>query len=152
VFGYSFSSMARGKEIARVAGVVVSLAAVLVVSGCGSTKVVTADKTFTYQGSVYNVSQARQLTTRLEAETSAGETIDVGGYDRKQFEELLKQQSPVKVTSIIVMDDLRVAYEQKSIERGRDLDRMRDNLADAYKDLQRFMADPKKTQLALKGP
>lgn len=148
----TFSSTVHSKRVARFAAAVISLAAVLVVSGCGSTKVVTADKTFTYEGSLYNVSEVRQLTTRLEGETAAGEAIDLAGYNRKQFEELAKQQGPVKVTSVIMLDDLRVPYQQKSTESGRDLDRMRDNVADAYRDLQRFIADPKKTQLKLKGP
>jgi hypothetical protein len=152
VLNTAFLSTVRGNGVTRVVGAILSLAAVLVISGCGSTKLVTADKTVTYQGSIYNVSGVRQLTTRLEGETLAGETIDLGGFGKKRFEELVEQQGAVKVRTVIMMDDLRVVHEEKAIERGGDLVKMQENLADAYKDLKKFLAEPGKTQLNLKAP
>jgi hypothetical protein len=128
---------------------VIGLLGMLVLTGCGSTKVYNPDKTVEYQGSIYNVSEVKQLSTRMEGVPAAGDAIDLRGYDRKRFDALVKEQGPLMVRTIIALDDKDVIYEQKKIEKGRDFERMQDSLQDAYKNLTRFMADGKKTQLKL---
>lgn len=118
-------------------------------TGCGSTKVYTPEKTVEYQGSIYNVSGVRQLSTRMEAVSATGEKIDLQGYDRKQFDALVKDKGPLTVRSIISLDDTQMVYQQEQIKKGGDFSDMQDDLQDAYKDLTRFMADAKKTQLKL---
>lgn len=128
---------------------VIGLLGMLVLTGCGSTKVYNPDKTVEYQGSIYNVSEVKQLSTRMEGVPAAGDAIDLRGYDRKRFDALIKDAGPLTVRTIIALDDKDVIYEQKKIEKGRDFERMQESLQDAYKNLTRFMADGKKTQLKL---
>jgi hypothetical protein len=128
---------------------VIGLLGMFVLTGCGSTKVYNPDKTVEHQGSIYNVSEVKQLSTRMEGVPAAGDAIDLRGYDRKRFDALVKEQGPLTVRTIIALDDKDVIYEQKKIEKGRDFERMQDSLQDAYKNLTRFMADGKKTQLKL---
>jgi hypothetical protein len=118
-------------------------------AGCGSTKIYAPEKTVEYQGSIYNVSEVKQLSTRMEAVPSSGDAIDLKGYDSKRFDALVKEQGPIVVRTIISLDDAAMVYEQKQIEKGRDFSKMQESLQDAYKDLSRFMADGKKTQLKL---
>lgn len=125
------------------------LASGLLATGCGSTKVYTADKTVQYRGTIYNVSEAKRLSSRLETVPAMGNPIDLTGYDGKKFDALVKAQGPVAVRSLIVLDEGELVYEQKTLEKGRDFERMQDNLADAFKKLSRFMADAKATQLTL---
>jgi hypothetical protein len=42
-----------------------------------------------------------------------------------------------------------VTYEQKTVDRYRDFEKLQDDIRKAMKNVQKFMADPKKTQLAL---
>jgi hypothetical protein len=128
---------------------VIGLLGMFVLTVCGSTKVYNPDKTVEYQGSIYNVSEVKQLSTRMEGVPAAGDAIDLRGYDRKRFDALIKDAGPLTVRTIIALDDKDVIYEQKKIEKGRDFERMQDSLQDAYKNLTRFMADGKKTQLKL---
>lgn len=125
------------------------LASGLLATGCGSTKVYTADKTVEHKGTIYNVGSVKRLSTRVETVPAAGEPIDLMGYDSKKFEALVKEQGPVAVRSVITLDDGQLVYEQKTLEKGRDFERMQKNAGEAYKKLKRFMADAKKTQLAL---
>jgi hypothetical protein len=125
------------------------LASGVLASGCGSTKVYTADKTVGYNGTIYNVSQTKRLSSRLETVAATGAPVDLTGYDAKKFQALVDEQGPVAVRSLIVMDDSELVYEQKTLEKGRDFERMQDALADAFKKVSRFMADAKKTQLTL---
>jgi len=122
---------------------------VFALAGCGSTKVYTSDKTVEYQGSIYNVSDVKQLSTRVEAVPSSGDAIDLKGYDSKRFDALVEEKGPMVVRTIISLDDTAVVYQQKQIDRSRDFTRMKESLQDAYEDLSRFMADGKKTQLKL---
>lgn len=123
---------------------------VLALAACGSTRVYSPDKTVEYQGSIYNVSEIKQLSTRIEAVPSSGEPIDLTGYDSKRFDALVKEQGPVTLRGIISLDDAVLVYQQKQTDKSRDFSRMQDSLQDAYKDLSRFMGDAKKTQLKLK--
>ena len=121
----------------------------ILLTGCGSTKIYTPDKTVEYQGSIYNVSEVKQLSTRMEAVPSSGDAIDLKGYDSKRFDALVKEQGPMVVRTIISLDDRAVVYEQKQVQKGREFSKMQESLQDAYKDLSRFMGDGKKSQLKL---
>ena len=131
------------------AAAVIGLLGMLLLTGCGSTKIYTPDKTVEYQGSIYNVSDVKQLSTRMEGVPGSGNAVDLKGYDRKSFDALVKERGPLTVRTIIALDEKDVVYEQKKVEKGRDFERMQESLQDAYKDLTRFMADGNKTQLKL---
>jgi hypothetical protein len=134
---------------AIVAAACLVLASGLLASGCGSTKVYTADKTVQHRGTIYNVSEVKRLSSRLETVPADGNPVDLTNYDSKKFDALVKEQGPTGVRSLIVLDDGELVYEQKTLEKGRDFERMQDELADAFKKVSRFMADAKKTQLEL---
>ena len=131
------------------AGVLLVITSAALVTGCGSTKVYSPDKTVEYNGSIYNVSEVKQLSTRLETVPASGDAIDLQGYDRKKFDTLVKEKGPLTVRSIIAMDDRDLVYEQKTLEKGSQFEDMQDELKDAYKKLASFMADARKTQLEL---
>jgi hypothetical protein len=139
----------QGIRTKAVAAVLLVAASAFLATGCGSTKIYTPEKTVEYNGTIYNVSEVKQLSTRVETVPGSGDVIDLKGYDSKQFEALVNARGPVAVRTVISMDDRDMVYEQKSLQKGRDLDRMQDDLNDAYKKLTRFMADAGKPQLKL---
>lgn len=132
-----------------IAAACVVLAVGLMLAGCGSTKVYTADKSVQYRGTIYNVSEVKRLSSRLETVPASGEPFELTGSDRRQFDALVKEQGPVTVRSLIVLDDGEMLFEQKTLESGREFERMQSDLVDVFKKISRFMADAQKTQLRL---
>lgn len=136
-------------KIQLIAGVLMIGISTLLATGCGSTKVYSSDKTLEYKGSIYNVSEVRQLSTRIEALPASGGVIDLQGYDNKQFDALVKEKGALPVRSVIALDDKEIVYQQMTVGKGRDFGKMQEAFADAYKKLTSFMADARKTQLKL---
>jgi len=133
----------------RITGMLLAIATLGLTTGCGSTKVYTPEKSVEFSGSIYNVSDVRQISTRLEGVTAGNDVISLDSYNGKQFEALLLEKGPVTVRSVIALDDKEIVYQQQQVDRKRDFDRMQDAIKGAYKNLTRFMADPRKTQLKL---
>ena len=75
--------------------------------------------------------------------------VDVLRADKRAFNELLKTHGSLDVRSTIVLDDRDVLYEQRLVDSYRDFDKLQGDIGDAMKSIQKFMADPKKTQLKL---
>jgi hypothetical protein len=141
---FSQTSSAR-----RTSGVLMLITILGLTTACGSAKVYTPRKSLEFGGSIYNVSDVRQISTRLEAVTSTDEVISLDSYDGKQFDALLLEKGSMTVRSLIALDDNVIVYQQQRVERKRDFNRLQDAIKDAYKKLTRFMADARKTQLKL---
>jgi hypothetical protein len=128
--------------------ILVALTAAL--AGCGSTKVYTADKTVTYNGTLYNMGNVQRIGPSIQAQLPDGSTEDMRGMDKKAVEALLDKQSPITVTTAVTMDDQQMVYERKSVKKYSEYNKLVKNLDGAMKDINKFMADKKKTQLKLK--
>ena len=122
----------------------------LMLAGCGSTKVYTADKTIVYGGSLYNMGNVQRIGTRIDARLPDGSTVKLSGLDKKGVEALLDQHGTLAATSYVEMDAQEMPYQQAGVKRYSDYDKMNKRLQDAMKDINKFMGDKKKTQLKLK--
>ena len=145
----------KSNALARTAGQ--SLATLLLLAvfavaltGCGSTKVYTADKTIVYKNSLYNMANVQKIAPTIEGKLPDGSTIGMGAMDKKAVESLLKEHSFVVVVTAVQMDQQSMPYQTATVKRYSDFDKLSDNLGDAMKDIREFMADKKKTQLKLK--
>lgn len=125
------------------------LASVMLLAGCGSTKVYNAQKTLVYRGTIYNVTNVMQFSSRVEAVISETETIDLQGYNKKAIQSLLKQHKEVFVRQSLNLDEQEVIYQAQNVDSWSDYNKMAKKFASAVKDLQKFLGDPKKTQLEL---
>ncbi len=129
---------------------VVLVLAVVVMAGYGSTKAYSADKTVVYKASMYNISNVTHFTSRVEAKTTDGETVDLTNYDKTRFGAFVGEQGTVMVQSLILMDDKTIVYQSATPKKYSDFDKMRKNLDSAMNQMAKFMKDKKKTQLNLK--
>ena len=123
----------------------------LFMTGCFSTtKVVTASKTVTYKGDLFNVSNVSKIGTRMEGTLSNGDVRTMKNMDKKSVEALLKDNSPMMVSSIIDMDDQHMVYERRNITSYKEFSKMQKNFESAANKISKFMANKKSTQLKLK--
>jgi len=121
----------------------------IALAGCGSTKVYTADKTLVYQGSIFNLSGVQKMGSRIDGTATDGTTVNLGALDKKDVEAQLKANSGMVVTTLVLMDDKEMVYERKQVKKYSDYSKMKSRLEGAMKDITKFMADGKKTQLKL---
>ena len=122
----------------------------LLVAGCGSTKVYENSKTLVVRGTIYNVTDVKMYSSKTEAKLADDSVIDVLDYEKKDFNNLLEQNGgSVFISQTIDMDEVEVTYRAKPIDSWSDFRRMRSNFADANKDLQKFLSKPNETQLNL---
>jgi hypothetical protein len=136
-------------SVRNITGLTSLIICAALIAGCGSTKVYTPDKTVVYKDAIYNVSDVKRLSTRLETVPASGDPVDLRGYDKKRFEALVKETGPAVVRSVIVLDDAEIVYQQSTLAKWGDFNRMQDALSDVQKELTKFMGDGKKTQLKL---
>jgi len=122
----------------------------VLLSGCGSTKVYTADKTIVYNGTLYNMGAVQRVSPRIDGQLPDGTSVAMKGMDKKQVEDLLKQHSQLVVSTVVEMDQQEMVYQRSRVEKYSQFGKMADRLDGAMKDINKFMADKKKTQLKLK--
>jgi len=125
-------------------------ACMLSLAGCGSTKVYTADKTIVYKDSIYNVSNVKVFTTKVEAVISDTETVSLKNADKKKIQELLEQNDPLFVRQVVNLDDQELVYQARNVKSWSDYNKMNKQFSNATNNLTKFLADKKKTQLKLK--
>lgn len=139
-----FAPVLKGVAVAAICAIILSL------SGCGSTKVYTADKTIVYGGSIYNVSNVKVFSYEVDALISESKTVSLKNADKKQVNALLKEDGPFTLRQTIVLDDQKVVYQQRKIDSWSDYSKMNSQFESAATKVQKFLADKKKTQLKLK--
>ncbi len=124
--------------------------AVLVLTACGSTKVMTVEKTMTYQGSLYNLSGISKISSRVEAKTPEGVSLDLRTVNKAQFKALHDKYGALEVTTAIDIGEEEIVLQSGTVEKYSDLEKMKKNLNSRMKKITDFMEHKKKTQLKLK--
>ena len=126
------------------------LAVIITLSGCGSTKVYTADKTMVYKTDLYNLANVQKLGSNIEGTLADGEKVNMLGMDKKAVNNLFDKHDSLVVKTAITMDDQELVYQNVRISKYSDFSKMVKNQESAMKKINKFMADKKKTQLKLK--
>lgn len=137
-------------KVVNTLGVFLLAFCMLTLVGCfSSTKVYQTDKTIAYDGSLYNMSNVQKISTRVEGQMPGGEVKNMKGMDKKAVEALLKQSSPIMVTTAFEMDGQELLYERRNVTKYSQFSSMVKKFESAGKKVSKFMADKKKTQLKL---
>lgn len=131
-------------------GVLLLFAIMLSIGACGSTKVYTAQKTVIYNGSLYNMANVQKLSNSVIGTKANGDTVNMRAMDKKAVEALLKQESSIVVKTTITMDSQELVYQNARVSKYSDYSKMVSRFDGALKNISKFMADKKKTQLKLK--
>lgn len=129
---------------------VVSVVAMIAISACGSTKVYNNDKTVVYNGAIYNISKANQITGKVTAKLSDTETVNLKGANRKQVEAYLKEHGTIYVRMAFDLDDREMLYRASSVSKWSEYSKMLKSFEKAEKQIVDLMGHKKKMQLKLK--
>ena len=124
-------------------------ACLLILAGCGGTKIYNSTKTISFRDSVYNVTDVKIYSSRTEAIISDEESVDLRDADKKRIKSMLEQHSTLFVRQTLSLDDLEIVYQAISIDSWSDFNRMNKQFESANEKLKKFLGDPKKTQLDL---
>jgi len=129
---------------------IASIMTILLLSGCGSTKVYNNDKTVVYRDAIYNVSKVRQINSLISGKLADESTVNLKGADKKQVQALIKENGSIYVRMAFGFDDQEMLYRAKSVDRWNDYSRMLNDFQKAGKQITSLLGDKKKMQLKLK--
>lgn len=140
-----------GFRVANSLGAILMAFCLLLLVGCfSSTKVYQTDKTITYNGALYNMSNVQKIGSRVEGKLPNGDVRNMKGMDKKTVSALLKEGTPIMVTTAIELDSQELLYERRNITKYSEYSSMVKKLESAGKKVSSFMANKKATQLKLK--
>ena len=128
----------------------VSIMIMLLLAGCGGTKVYNNDKTVVYNGAIYNLSAVKQINSKTSGKLSDDNTVNLKGVTKKQFEAYLKEYDKIYVRMAFDLDGQEMLYRASSVDRWSDFQKMRNSFEKAGKQITSLMSDKKKMQLKLK--
>jgi hypothetical protein len=130
--------------------VLIALLASLTLTGCGGTKVYDTTKTIVYNGAIYQVTDTRQISTRIEGVTPQKQTINLKNKDKSAISDAIDNNDPLFVRMIFDLDQQELVYFASEIDSYRDYNRMLSRFEDAGDDIAKLMAEKKSKQLKLK--
>lgn len=135
----------------KLTGLVMALLLIAVTTAsCGSTKVITADKTIVYRGTLYNVSNVKKMSSRIEATLPDASKVNMKNLDRDAKRQLFRDNEEMRVTMAIDLDQESLIYLNTNMDSYSDYSRVEKRFENALEDIGDFMSDKKDTQLELK--
>lgn len=128
----------------------IALVASLALAGCGGTKVYDTSKTIVYNDSIYQVTDVRQISTRIEGVTADKRTINLKNMDKSGISDAIEENDPLFVRMIFDLDDQEMVYFASEIDSYRDYSRTLSRFEDAGDDIAKLMSENKTDQLKLR--
>ena len=131
-------------------GLILAIASIILLAGCGSTKVYTADKTIVYNGNIYNLGNIQRVSSRIEGLLPNGDVVNMRTQDKKGVQSLLDQHSSFIVSTVVELDGQDMVYQRSRVEKYSQYSSMTKRFDRALEDITKFMGNKKSTQLKLK--
>jgi hypothetical protein len=139
------------RKTANTLGMLSMVILMIFMAGCiSSSKSYNAGKNIVYNGSMYNISNVKTVNSKVEGTLPNGDVRNMKGMDKKTVEALLKQSSPIMVTTALDLDGDDMIYERRNVTKYSEYSKMISRFQSAGKKITKFMGDKKATQLKLK--
>jgi len=138
------------RRFGRTLVLISSIMTLLLLAGCGGTKVYNVNKTVVYRDSMYNVSDVKQIRSNISGKLSDENTFNLYGADRKQIEAYLKENGSVYVRMSFDLDGEEMLYRATTVEKWSEYSRMQKDFEKAGKQIASLLAAKKTTQLKLR--
>jgi len=128
-----------------------SVLSMLLLAGCiSSSKVYNNDKNVVYRGTMYNMSNVKQISSVITGKLDDDTEVKLTSADRKQVEAYLDDNSPMFVKMAFEFDDQELVYRASSISKWSEYSKMKSSFESAGKKISKLMANKKQIQLKLK--
>ena len=137
------------QNLPRVSRIVLLLMMVFVVSACGGTKVYDSSKTIVYKGSIYQVTDVKQIASKIEAVKADKSTVNMKNMNKQQATDLINANEPLMVRMSFQMDEQELVYVATTVNSYREYDKLLGRFENAGKDIAKLMAEKKTDQLKL---
>jgi len=134
----------------RRAALCLVLIAFALVTACGGTKVYDTSRTIVYNGDIYQVTDVKQISTKIEGVTPDKQTIDLKNRSKDEISDLIKEHDPLFVRMSFMLDEQPLVYQATEVGSYRDFNRMRSRFENAGEDIADLMASKKTEQLELR--
>lgn len=118
-------------------------------SGCGGTRVMTAQKSIVFEGNIYNVAAVREVRPVEEIILPDGTVRNLAQIDDREIRDLFDTHGSLRVRFSVMLDETELRYAYGQVERERQLRQIERRFDDAMEDIQRFLAHRTQTQLEL---
>ena len=96
------------------------------------------------------MSNVQRIGSRVEANIATDDVRNMRNMDKKAVEGLLEEHAPMMVSMVVEMDSQEMVYQRKKISKYSEYSSMLKRFERANSDINKFLADKKKTQLKLK--
>ncbi len=138
------------QNLTRVTRAALLLMIVIIVSACGGTKVYDTTKTIVYKGSIYQVTDVKQIASKVEAVKADKTTVNMINMNKQQATDLINANKPLMVRMSFQMDEQELVYVATTVDSYRDYDNLRGRFESANKDIAKLMGEKKTKQLNLR--
>ncbi len=131
------------------AAAVLILLGSLSLTGCGGTRVMTAQKTIVFEDSIFNVSEVVEVRAVREIILPDGTVFDAARMEDREIGDLFEEHDRVRVRYSVMFDERELRYASGSVDSAREIRRIGRKFDSAMSDIRRFLAHRKRTQLDL---
>jgi uncharacterized protein (UPF0128 family) len=138
------------RPIQSITRVMFILLVALLAAACGSTKVYDSSKTIVYNGSIYQVTDVKEISSKIEAVKADKSTVNMKNMSKDQVTDLINANKPLFVRMSFQMDDQELVYSATDVDSYRDYSRMLGKFEDAGQDIAKLMSAKKTEQLKLR--
>ena len=127
------------------------LVGLLVLGACGGTKVYEVNKTVVYDGTLYNITDVKQVRSHVEAVVDGREApLDLKNADRRAFNGHLEQYGALPVRMYFSFDEEEMLYRSATVDSWRQFSSMQRDFESAQDRVMDLMKSRKSTQIELR--
>lgn len=125
------------------------LACLALLAACGS-KNYEVSKTIVYKGQIYQVTDTKQITPKIEAVLDDEQRVNLRSKEKNEVSDLIAENKPLFVRMAFQMDEQELVYVATDVDSYRDYNRLVSRFENAGDDIARLMAKNKTEQLKLR--
>jgi len=128
-----------------------SVLSMLLLAGCiSSSRVYNNDKNIVYNGTMYNMSNVKQIKSDIIGTLHGDEKMDLKNVTKKEFQGFLDQEDEIYVRMSFHFDDQEMLYRASNVKKWSEFTKMKSRFESAGNSISKLMANKKKIQLKLK--
>ena len=101
------------------------------------------DKTVSYKGTMYNVSNITKTSSRVDGSAGGNEIVGLRSIDKKGFQAYVEEHGSVIVTTVIIFDEDEMVYQNVRVKKYNELQNVIKSIDKAMEQIAKFMGNKK---------